>query len=210
MSWNQKNPEIVSRAEAILAYDESRIFNSVDWLFATLILLQWTVAVAAALWMSPDKAECQQAANHHSSQWWGDWAATSGNGFHGARETFHPPPGRIRTDAHGGSADLFDRRANRDPFRDLRCAGFLSLYRDWRVLVTASIVTLGDQFMGGGILWTQSVNGLAPIVPLRCLEQIGCVLLTDFFLFVSIWQSRRGNGADCRAARQAGKRQQAD
>jgi two-component system, sensor histidine kinase and response regulator len=186
----RKNPEIASRAEAILADDESRIFKSVDRLFATLILFQWTVAVGAALWMSPSQANVS-----------GRLVTTVLNGGVIALLPLvmvSMAPGKPFTRHLVASGQmlmaallvsLIDGRIE-TRFEIFGALAFLSLYRDWRVLVTASIVTLGDQFMGGGILWTQSVNGLAPIVPLRCLEQIGCVLLTDFFLFVSIWQSR--------------------
>jgi two-component system sensor histidine kinase/response regulator len=186
----RKNPEIASRAEAILADDESRIFKSVDRLFATLILFQWTVAVGAALWMSPDQANVS-----------GRLITTVLNGGVIALLPLvmvSIAPGKPFTRHLVASGQmlmaallvsLVDGRIE-TRFEIFGALAFLSLYRDWRVLVTASIVTLGDQFMGGGILWTQSVNGLAPIEPLRCLEQIGCVLLTDFFLFVSIWQSR--------------------
>jgi two-component system sensor histidine kinase/response regulator len=71
------------------------------------------------------------------------------------------------------------------------CAlAFLSFYRDWRVLVTASIVTSADYFLGG-ILRPQAMYGVFAIEPWRWLEHTGWVLFTDSFLTVLIMQNRQ-------------------
>src|ERR1700687_3435213 len=76
----------------------------------------------------------------------------------------------------------------------------LSFYRDWSVLVTASIVTSADFFLGG-IFWPQATYGVFSVGPWRWLEQAGWVLFTDSFLFIFIMQSLRETAAS--AARQA-------
>jgi two-component system sensor histidine kinase/response regulator len=67
---------------------------------------------------------------------------------------------------------------------------FLSFYRDWRVLVTASIVTAADHFLGS-LFFPLSLYGVAIVQPWRWMEHAGWVLFTDFFLIISVVQSRR-------------------
>ena len=65
---------------------------------------------------------------------------------------------------------------------------FLAFYRDWRVLVTATIVVAVDHFLRG-FYWPLSVFGEQMVQPFRWLEHVGWVLFEDLFLFVSIHQS---------------------
>ena len=58
---------------------------------------------------------------------------------------------------------------------------FLACYRDWRVLVTAGVVTALDHLLRGYI-WPQSVYGVMVISPWRPLEHIGWVSFEGFFL----------------------------
>ncbi len=65
---------------------------------------------------------------------------------------------------------------------------FLAFYRDWRVLVTATVVVAVDHFLRG-FYWPLSVFGEQAVQPFRWLEHVGWVLFEDLFLFVSIHQS---------------------
>jgi signal transduction histidine kinase/CheY-like chemotaxis protein len=67
---------------------------------------------------------------------------------------------------------------------------FLSFYRDWRVLVTASIVTAIDHFVRGAI-WPESIYGVLYAPVWRAFEHIGWVVFEDVFLLISIRQSIR-------------------
>jgi two-component system, sensor histidine kinase and response regulator len=60
---------------------------------------------------------------------------------------------------------------------------FLAFYRDWRVLVSASIVIIADHFLRGMFL-PLSVYGIADASPWRWLEHAGWVAFEDVFL---IW-----------------------
>lgn len=66
----------------------------------------------------------------------------------------------------------------------------LSLYRDWRVLIPATIVVAFDHFFRG-IYWPFSVYGVATVSPLRSLEDAGWVILEDIFLVISCLRSIR-------------------
>ncbi len=65
---------------------------------------------------------------------------------------------------------------------------FLAFYRDWRVLVPATIVVALDHLLRG-MFWPQSVYGVLVASQWRWLEHAAWVAFEDVFLFVSC---RRG------------------
>ena len=65
---------------------------------------------------------------------------------------------------------------------------FLAAYRDWRVLVMASIIVGIDHFTRG-LFFPQSVYGVLSGVQWRWLEHVGWVAFEDLFLIVLIRQS---------------------
>ncbi len=59
---------------------------------------------------------------------------------------------------------------------------FLAFYRDWRVLVTASVVVAADQFVRG-VYWPASVFGVGAVdTTWRALEHVAWVVFEDVFL----------------------------
>jgi len=67
---------------------------------------------------------------------------------------------------------------------------FLAFYRDWRLLITPTIVVVVDHFLRG-VYWPESVFGVLTASPWRPLEHAGWVLFEDVFLIYSIRQSVR-------------------
>src|SRR5437773_2803615 len=61
---------------------------------------------------------------------------------------------------------------------------FLAFYRDWRVLITATVVVAMDHFLRG-LLRPQSVYGVAVASVWRAFEHAGWALFTDSFLTAS-------------------------
>jgi two-component system sensor histidine kinase/response regulator len=199
------NHRFDSRAAAILADDQRRLFVRTDRLFAALMLFEWVAAIATALCILP-----HARSENHSDIQIHIWAAIRGT------EVILLPslalvfamPGRAITRhliAAGlmlMSGLLIDLTAARTEahFQIIVALAFLSLYRDWRVLVTASIVTLFDYFVGG-ILWPQATYGLLVAQSWPWLKQVGWILFTDFFLTISIAESQQEMAAI--AARQS-------
>ena len=64
---------------------------------------------------------------------------------------------------------------------------FLALYRDWRVLLTATIVVAVDHFLRG-TWWPQSVFGVLSANPWRWVEHAGWVVFEDLVLIRSCLQ----------------------
>ncbi|HUR46631.1 MAG TPA: ATP-binding protein, partial [Candidatus Saccharimonadales bacterium] len=60
----------------------------------------------------------------------------------------------------------------------------LSFYRDWRVLIPATVVVALDHY-ARGVYWPQSVYGVVVAEPWRWLEHAGWVVFEDIFLFLS-------------------------
>ncbi len=65
---------------------------------------------------------------------------------------------------------------------------FLTFYRDWRVLVPATIVVALDHLLRG-IFWPQSVYGVLVASQWRWLEHAAWVIFEDIFLVVSCLRS---------------------
>ncbi len=67
---------------------------------------------------------------------------------------------------------------------------FLAFYRDWRVLLTASVVTAADHLIRG-FAWPESVYGTIVGSEWRWLEHAGWVIFTDVFLGYACWKGNR-------------------
>ena len=79
---------------------------------------------------------------------------------------------------------------------------FLAFYRDWRVLVPATIVVALDHLLRG-IFWPQSVYGVLVASQWRWLEHAAWVLFEDVFLVVVVPPQLRRDAADGGAHRGA-------
>src|SRR5207244_9563726 len=66
----------------------------------------------------------------------------------------------------------------------------LSFYRDWRVLIPATIVVALDHFIRG-IYWPYSVYGVLTASPWRSIEHAAWVIFEDVFLVISCLRSIR-------------------
>lgn len=62
---------------------------------------------------------------------------------------------------------------------------FLAFYRDYRVLILATLITALDHFLEG-VFWPQSIYGVLMATPWRALEHSAWVVFEDVFLFLSL------------------------
>ena len=67
---------------------------------------------------------------------------------------------------------------------------FLAFYRDWRVLLTATVVVAGDHILRGTV-WPESVFGTTAADPWRWIEHAAWVIFEDVFLLLATIQSIR-------------------
>jgi signal transduction histidine kinase/CheY-like chemotaxis protein/HPt (histidine-containing phosphotransfer) domain-containing protein len=67
---------------------------------------------------------------------------------------------------------------------------FLAFYRDYRVILVATIIVVLDH-VARGVLWPESVYGVASIQPLRWFEHAGWVVFEDVFLISACVRGQR-------------------
>jgi PAS domain S-box-containing protein len=181
------------RVAEIFNEHQQLVHKRTDRMFAGLMALQCLAGVAATLWVSP-KAWEGTASHTHPHVWAALFLggaisslpimlAVTRPGHATTRYTvavgqmlmgsllIHLTGGRIETHFH-----VFGSLA------------FLSFYRDWRVLVPATVVVAADHFLRG-IFWPQSVYGVLAASEWRWLEHAGWVIFEDTFLFIAIRHS---------------------
>ncbi|HEY2342098.1 MAG TPA: ATP-binding protein, partial [Chthoniobacteraceae bacterium] len=182
------------RAEAVFLEHEGNIFRRTDRIFLWLLIFQWLASVATALIISPRAWEGSHSTIHPHV-----WMAV----FLGAVFTLPPAllvrfrPGSSLTRHSVAAAEmliagLFVHLTGgriESHFQIFGSLAFLAFYRDWRVLVTATVVTASDHILRGAF-WPESIYGYLVADNWRWLEHAGWVLFEDVFLVISIRQSR--------------------
>jgi two-component system sensor histidine kinase/response regulator len=181
------------RAAELLGKHQRSIHVRSDELFARLLMLQWFLAIGAALWLSPHQwaGVVRQTHLHvYVAVFLGAVivslpvlmvilrpGATLTRHLVGAGQMLmgvlliHLSGGRIETHFH-----VFGSLA------------LLAFYRDWGVLVSASAIVAVDHFVRG-LFWPQSVYGVTSGASWRWLEHAGWVVFIDIFL---IWSCVKG------------------
>ena len=185
--------ETARRASALFSEMRSAIFRRTDKLFACLMVFQWLAGIVAALLISPTAWAGAQSQPHVHV-----WAAI----FLGGAISLVPIvmvlalPGRTLTRHVVAIAQMFTSGLLihlsggriETHFHYFGSLAFLAFYRDWHVLITASIVAGADHFVRGEY-FPQSIYGVVAVEPWRWAEHVGWVVFTDFFLIISIVQS---------------------
>ena len=182
-------------AEKLFEQDYGLVLRRTDRLFAGLLLFQWAAAVVAALWISPRAWSGTESSVHIHV-----WAAVVLGGVIAALPVAlvfaacgrAPTRHAIAVGQMLFSALLIHLLGGRieTHFHVFGSLAFLAFYRDWRVLITASAVVAIDHF-ARGLLWPQSVYGVAGGAEWRWVEHAGWVLFEDAFLIVSCFHGIR-------------------
>lgn len=184
-----------ARASELFREDYGRVLVRTDRLFAGLLIFQWVAGIAAAYWISPRTWIGEMSSVHVHV-----WAAV----FLGAIIAIIPAilagfmPGRtitrhcIAVGQMMSSALLIHLLGGRieTHFHIFGSLAFLSFYRDWKVLLTATIVTMADHF-ARGVFAPQSIFGVSVLSQWRWLEHSGWVVFEDAFLVLACLQGQR-------------------
>lgn len=180
---------IRARADKIFHEYQHHAYVRTDRMFAALLAFQWVAGILAAIWISP-LAWAGTASGIHPHLWaaivlagivdivpialaiWLPGRTITRHAIAIAQVTtsailIHLSGGRIETHFH-----VFGSLA------------FLAIYRDWRVLITATVVVAADHFLRG-MFWPQSVFGVLSPVWWRWMEHAGWVIFEDVFLIYS-------------------------
>src|SRR6266446_6954932 len=191
----QPRQSIESCAKALFHRHQQEIYQRTDRMFVGLLGLQWILGIVFALWISP-RAWSGAFSQIHLHVW---AALFLGGGISllpmvlglirpGSAATrytiataqmltsgllIHLTGGRIETHFH-----VFGSLA------------FLAFYRDWRVLLLATVIVALDHMLRG-IFWPLSAFGVLTTSPWRWVEHAAWVVFEDIFLLISIQQGLR-------------------
>ncbi len=169
------------------------VYKHVDQLFAVLLVLEWSAAVSFALTMTPYTWAGETRWVHLHV-----WSAI----FLGGAIVSVPLAATILRPAAAMTRHIVAIAQMLMSVLLIHLAGgriefhfhvfvslaFLSLYRDWKVLITASAVVATDHFLRG-IYWPQSVYGVLTSSPWRWLEHSAWVVFEDIVLVRACRQS---------------------
>ena len=185
--------ETAARSQTLFTEQQLAIHVRTDRLFAFLMLFQLLVGIVGAIWLSP-RTWIGSTSSIHIHVWSSvilgaaitslpvylafrrpGWALTRHVIAVGqmamAALLIHISGGRIETHFH-----IFGSLA------------FLAFYRDWKVLISASVVVAVDHLVRG-LYWPQSVFGVLTTSPWRWTEHAAWVVFEDIFLIRSCRQS---------------------
>ena len=185
----------VERADELFEQHRQEIVRNTDRLFGRLMFFQWIAGILIAIFVAPLTWTGQSSQIHMHV-----WAAI----FLGGAISIFPIwmtsawPGAtinryvIAVAQMLMSALLIALTGGRieTHFHVFGSLVILSFYRDWRVLIPATIVVALDHFVRG-IYWPYSVYGVLTASPLRSLEHAGWVIFEDVFLVISCLRSIR-------------------
>lgn len=177
------------RTEDIFRTQQLENCKQTDRMFAVLMTFQWLAGIAAALWISPNTWIGASSQTHIHV-----YAAI----FLGSIISFFPiflaitQPGKPMTRytiavgqmLMGGLLIHLTGGRIETHFHVFGSLAFLAFYRDWRVLVPATITVAADHLLRG-VFWPQSVFGVLNASNWRWLEHAGWVVFEDIVLVLS-------------------------
>jgi signal transduction histidine kinase/DNA-binding response OmpR family regulator len=178
--------QIAERSEALFRAHQNQVYVQTDRMMAVLMVLQWIFGIVAAVWISP-----RTWVGNSSTINFNVYAAV----FLGGVISFLPvlltkwQPGSVLTRHVNAvsqmlwSALLIHLLGGRIEahFHIFGSLAFLAFFRDWRVLVTATVIVAGDH-MFRGIFYPQSVFGVAEASNWRWVEHAAWVIFEDVIL----------------------------
>jgi two-component system, sensor histidine kinase and response regulator len=181
--------------DALFEAHRQDIYKRTDLMFARLMIVQWLAGIAFSLWITPLAWEGTSSSTHLHV-----WAAI----FLGGAISIVPAllgilrPGQPSTRyiiACGQmlmSALLIHLTGGRieTHFHVFGSLAFLAFYRDWRVLLPATVIVAVDHLLRG-IFWPQSVYGVFTPSQWRWLEHSAWVVFEDVFLVMACIRGTR-------------------
>lgn len=180
------DPQVIARTQFLFDQIQGRVARRTDRWFAWLMLIQWVGGIVAALCLTPRTWQGGTSQIHPNV-----WAAI----FIGAlvvslpvvlalKKPGHPMTRHVVAVAQMTYAALLIHLMGgriETHFHVFGSLAFLSFYRDYRVLITATFIVAVDHFVRG-IWWPTSVFGVLTASPWRWVEHAAWVLFEDFFL----------------------------
>src|SRR5580692_2444077 len=184
---------ISARNKQLFEEQQQNIVRHTDRVIAWLMVCQWVFGVGLAFWISPHTWVGTVSQVHIHV-----WAAVLLGGLLTSVPVFLglTRPGTVLTRhviAIGQmlmSALLIHLTGGRieTHFHVFGSLAILAFYRDWRVLISATVVVFVDHLVRG-IFWPQSVYGVLYAPVWRSFEHAGWVIFEVAFLIIAIRKS---------------------
>lgn len=181
------------RGDALFRQRQAEVYRETDQLFVRVLLLEWAVLIIVGLLVAPES--------------WGEQSGGGGRYFlsaviFGGAITLLPAglaslrPGAAITRytiaacqmLHSGLLIGLCGGRLQTHFHIFCSLVILSFYRDWRVLVPATVVVGLDHFLRGAY-WPFSIYGVLSSSPWRSLEHCAWVFFEDIFLAIACLRS---------------------
>ncbi len=191
-----------ARADAIFRDHQQRLYRRTDRVLAQLMCVQWVAGIIFAIWVSP-RVWYGAASQIHVHVWAAVFLGGAITTFPVLLAVFRPGEASTRHTIAVAQmlmgALLIHLTGGRieTHFHVFGSLAFLAFYRDWRVLVPATIVVAADHLLRG-IFWPQSVYGVLVASQWRWIEHAAWVVFEDVVLVMSclrgteeLWQIAR-------------------
>jgi PAS domain S-box-containing protein len=189
------NGAVVSdRVAELFAEQWQNITRHTDELFSWLMIFQWFFAVGLALWFSP-RTWAGMDSRIHPHVWFAIFLGGIITSLPVYMARKHPGEALTRHTVAVGqmlmSALLIHLTGGRieTHFHVFGSLAILAFYRDWKVLVSATVIVYVDHLLRG-YFWPESVYGVLHASIWRSFEHAGWVLFEVVFLIISIHKSR--------------------
>jgi two-component system, sensor histidine kinase and response regulator len=187
------SPEVRAEAETFFRQQRQLLFVQTDHMFAILMFCQWIAGIVAALVISP-RAWQGSESQTHLHVWLAIWLGGAIASLPIYFAICHP--GRTYTRHTIAiaqvlfSALLIDVTGGRieTHFHVFVSLAFLAVYKDWPLLIPATVFVAIDHLLRG-IYLPQSVYGVVVASPWRWLEHAAWVLFEDSVLIYSCRRS---------------------
>jgi PAS domain S-box-containing protein len=190
-----RTSDLRGRAAVHLAEAKEENYKRADHLFARLMVLQWLAGIAATLLLSPRTwaGAGSQIHPHVIAAIFLGGAITALPVFLANRYAGKPWTRQVIAVAQVMMSSLFVHLSGgriETHFHVFGSLAFIAFYRDWRVLLTATVVVGLDHALRG-VFWPQTVFGIFSTSNWRALEHVGWVAFEDIVLWISMQQSVR-------------------
>ncbi|MDQ8181203.1 response regulator [Pelagicoccus sp. SDUM812005] len=187
--------QIDAQASVIFRTQHSKILQRTDRWFSKLMIAQWIGGIIAALIFTPLEWTGDISAIHINV-----WAAIFLGGAIASLPVYlsYTRPGETATrhviavSQALFSALLIHLTGGRleTHFHVFGSLAFLSFYRDWRVIASATLIIALDHFIRG-VWWPSSVFGILTSSPWRWVEHAAWVIFEDIFIVRNCIESIR-------------------
>src|SRR3954466_15672339 len=184
---------VQANAAQLFTRSRQETYAHTDRLFALLMTFQWLLGIAFALWVSPVTWDGPNSSTHLHV-----WSAVL---LGGVISLFPALLGWLRAGEPSTrytiavaqmlmGALLIHLTGGRleTHFHVFGSLAFLAFYRDWKVLIPATVVVALDHMLRG-YFWPQSVYGVVVASQWRWLEHAAWVIFEDVFLVMSCRRS---------------------